>query len=120
MENGQIFLIVFGLFNLCLLLFCRQLSGLVDRFFLLGRTMGVFGVLEKKARKLGFSGIFSNPEIYNPSRKKLIQFLAWSGAINFLGCVVIYIIIDVGLVDHVLSEESDPHNSPARSESHFE
>ena len=46
---------------------------------------------------MGFSGMFSDPETFRPSRKQATQFLAWSGGINFLGCVTFYIAIGSGL-----------------------
>ena len=120
MEDWQKYLIAFGIFNLCLLLFCRQLSGIVLGFFSFGRTICPPEVAEKQATRMGFSGVFSNPEVSNPSRKQVIQFLGRSGGINFLGCVALYIAITSGLFDNQQGEQDSTHQSTTRSESKSE
>jgi hypothetical protein len=117
MEDWQKYLISFGIFNLCLLIFCRQLSGLVLGFFSFGRAICPPNRAEKQATKMGFSGMFSDPQIFSPSRKQAIQFLAWSGGINFLGCVALYIAIASGLFDNQQGEQGVAPQSATRSES---
>ena len=90
MEDPLLFFIGFGILNLCLLIFCRQLSGLVFGFFRMGRVVCPPVVAKNQASKMGFEGAFDDPEILNPTRSQAIQFLAWTGTINFLGCVGFY------------------------------
>lgn len=97
MEGWQKYLLAFGIINFCLLVFCRQVSSVVLIFFSGGRTVSAPDVAEKKAARMGFSGLFSQPATFRPSRKQATQFLAWSGGINLLGCVAFYIAIGCGL-----------------------
>jgi len=120
MEDWQKFLMAFGIFNLCLLIFCRQLSSVVLRFFAIGRTVCPPDVVEKKAARMGFSGMFSDPEIFRPSRKQATQLLAWSGGINFLGCVAFYILIGSGLFGNQEGEHAGTGQPATRSESKSE
>ncbi len=115
MEDLQIFLIGFGIFNLCLLIFCRPLSRLVLVFFATGRRVCPPEEAERRAAKMGFQGAFTNPEIAGPSRKRTIQFLALTGGINFLGSVAIYFLITSGSFNETRAE--DGRGQPAtRSE----
>jgi len=115
MEDWQIYLIAFGIFNLCLLIFCRQLSSVVLRFFAFGRTVCPPDVAERKAARMGFSGMFLDPETFRPSRKQATQFLAWSGGINFLGCVAFYIAIGSGLFSKQEGEQNASSNGGKRA-----
>lgn len=120
MEDWQKYLIAFGIFNLCLLLFCRQLSGAILGFFAFGRTVCPPDIAEKRSAKMGFSGMFSNPSIFRPSRKEAIQFLAWTGGINFLGCVAFYLAIGSGLFESQEGEKGGEHQPAIHAESKFE
>ena len=117
MEDWQKYLIAFGIFNLCLLLFCRQLSGVILGFFALGPTICSPDFAEKRTEKMGFWGVFSDPNLFRPSRKQAIQFLAWTGGINFLGCVAFYLVIGLGRFDNNAGEQSSAHQSTTRPES---
>lgn len=84
MEEGQLFLICFGLFNLALLSFCRSLAGPVHRFFILGHR-----AFEK--RKPGdFPMVILGKA---PTRKQVTRLLASMGGLNALGCLVGYLLI---------------------------
>ena len=107
MEDPLTFFIGFGILNLCLLIFCRQLSGLVLGFFRLYRAVCPPAVAKKRAAKMGFEGLFDDPRILNPTRSQATQFLAWTGAINFLGCVGFYAAISSGLF-----EDTKKQNKP--------
>ncbi len=117
MEDGQTFLLGFGIFNLCLLIFCRSLSGLVLRFFAFGRRMCPPEECERLATKMGFHGTFTNSEITNPSRKRAIQVLAWTGGINFLGCVVFYLMIATGTFNETRTVQKGIDQPSTHSES---
>ena len=97
MTNFQILLIVFGILNLCLLIYCRSLSILVLHFFNLGRSICPPEEVKKRAEKMGYKGVFSHQQMSNPARKQVIQLLAWTGAINFLGCVGFYYLNSIGI-----------------------
>jgi hypothetical protein len=112
MEDWQKFLMVFGMFNLCLLIFCRQLSSVVLGLFAIGRTICPPDFVEKKAARMRFPGMFSDPKIFRPSRKQAIQLLAWSGGINFLGCVAFYISIGSGLFGNQEASEGGDKPQP--------
>lgn len=105
MEDLQTFLIGFGIFNLCLLIFRRPLSPLVLVFFAIGRRVCLPEQAEKRAAKMGFQGFFTNPEITKPSRKRAIQFLALTGGINFLGCVALYFLSAFGFFNETRAED---------------
>ncbi len=99
MGNWQTFLIGFGIFNLCLLIFCRSLSALVLGLFAIGRRICPPENVEKQSGKIGFQGIFSDEAFFNSTRKQVTQFLAWTGGINFVGCVGLYLWISSGFFD---------------------
>jgi hypothetical protein len=116
MKDWQTFLIGFGIFNLCLLIFCRSLSGLVLGFFSISRRILSPEEAERRATKMGFQGFFTNPEITKPSRKRAIQFLAWTGGINFLGCIAFYLFIASGFVNETRAEQDGTGQPPTRHE----
>ena len=120
MEDPLIFFIGFGILNLCSLIFCRQLSGLVLGFFRIGRAVCPPEVAKKQSSKMGFEGAFDDPEALNPTRSQATQFLAWTGAINLLGCVGFYAVISSGLFENKKAEQGSAHQSTTRSESESE
>jgi len=117
MERWQTFLIGFGIFNLCLLIFRRLLSSLVLGFFAIGRKICPPVEAERQAAKMGFSGMFTDPELFKPSRKQAIQFLAWTGGINLLGCIAFYLLISFGLFNDTNAEQDGVGQPATRSES---
>jgi hypothetical protein len=96
MESWQTLLIGFGIFNLCLLVFCRPLSGLVLGFFAFWQNICSPKKAEKLADKAGFPAMFSGPNCGKASRKQAIQILAWTGGVNLLGCIAFYVLIALG------------------------
>ena len=120
MENSLIFFIGFGILNLCLLILCRQLSGLVLGFFRMGRVICPPAVAKKQASKIGFEGFFDDTEMLNPTRSQATRFLAWTGAINFLGCVGFYAAISTGLFENKEAEQDSSPKSTTRPKSKFE
>jgi len=119
MESWQTFLISFGIFNLCLLIFCRSLSGLVLGFLAVGRRVCPPEKADRLARKMGFQWFFS-PEITHPSRKHAIQFLAWTGGINLLGCLALYLLSASGYFNETNAEQTDTGHPAIRPESKSE
>ena len=118
MEDPLIFFIGFGILNLCLLIFCRQISGLVLGFFRMGRVICPPAVAKKQASKMGFEGVFDDTEMLNPTSSQATRFLAWTGAINFLGCVGFYAAISSGLFENKEADSAD--HSITRTESKSE
>jgi len=116
MEPWQTFLIFFGVFNLSLFIFRKPLSNLVLGFFALGRKLCPPEAAEKQAAKLGFGGFFSDPEIVTPTRDQAIRLLAWTGAINFLGCIGFYLLIGSGAFTENEAEHDAADQPPARRE----
>ena len=72
---------------------------------------------ERLATKMGFQGTFTNSEITKPSRKTAIQVLAWTGGINFLGCVAFYLMIASGNLNETRDVQNGVEQPSAQSES---
>jgi hypothetical protein len=114
MKDPQTFFICFGIFNLCLLIFCRQLSGLVIGFFSIGRVVCPPAVAQKRAAKMGFDGFFADPKMFNPTRSKATQLLAWTGAVNFLGCIGFYAATSSGLFEDTKKPNKSEQATPRK------
>ena len=106
-------IICFGIFNLCLLVFCRQLAPLILKFFTFGRGVSSPEKVKKQATRFGYEGAFSDPSTYNPTQKQAIRVLAWSGVINFLGCIGLYYLINTESVDDT-EEQQTIETSPTK------
>jgi len=114
MGNSLLFFISFGIINLCLLVCCRQLSAVVLSFFAAIRSICLPAVAKKRVEQTGFKGLFDDPELLNPTRAQATQFLAWSGAINFLGCVGFYAAISSGLFEETKKPNKSEQSTPRK------
>ena len=94
MEDPAPYFFGFAALNLVAVIFRKRLSKILMIFFSFGRRINPPEELERKAKKYGFEGHFSDPRSYNPTENDLRKLIIWSGLINAIGCVGIYYLIN--------------------------
>ncbi len=98
-EAADFFFVAFVLINLGIFMFRRRLAPIVFALFE-SECCGRFRATSSKpTRFLGMSWVPIDRSLYQPSKEDVISILAWTGLVNFIGCVGLFALVLSGFFE---------------------